>query len=77
MKTKSNAEIGPSEYDLTTVRPNPYAERIELYGSNLVVIEPELYAAFPSAEAVNEALRLVVKAAALTRQPQVEHQKAS
>ena len=42
-----------------------------------VVIEPELYAAFPSSEAVNEALRLVLKAGALTRQVQSEHQKTS
>ena len=64
------------QYDLSNSRPSPYAARARA-ARNLVQIEPELYAAFPSSEAVNEALRLVVKAASLTRQPQVEHKKAS
>ncbi len=64
------------EYDFSNARPNPYAECANR-DTNIVVIEPELYAAFRSAEAVNEALRLVVKAASLTNQLPVEHKKAS
>lgn len=51
------------EYDFSKGRRNPYAARIRA-GMNMVVIEPELYAVFPSSEAVNEALRLIVKASA-------------
>ena len=52
-----------AEYDFSKGRKNPYAERMRK-GSNLVLIDPELYAVFPSSEAVNEALRLIVKASA-------------
>jgi hypothetical protein len=64
MRKKGKAEDGEvrAEYDFSTSRPNPYAERIRLYGSNLVMIEPELFEVFPSGEAVNDALRLIVKA---------------
>jgi len=64
MKKKGKAESPRREYDLTTARPNPYAERIQLYGSNLVVIEPDLFEVFPNSDAVNDALRLIVKASA-------------
>jgi hypothetical protein len=33
-------------------------------GSNLLLIEPELFMAFPSEEAVNAALRILLKAGA-------------
>ena len=71
------------EYDFSKGRPNPYAKRIRDYGSNLVVIEPELYRVFPSSEAVNEALRLLVKAGqsaietASPTAPGQDHAKAS
>ncbi len=52
-----------AEYELKNGRPNPYAERMR-HGSNLVLIDPELHAVFPSSAAVNEALRLIVKASA-------------
>jgi len=64
------------EYDFSKGRPNPYAERANR-PPNVVVIEPEIFAEFQSSEAVNEALRLVLKAGALTRRVRPEHQKAS
>lgn len=65
------------EYDFSNGRPNPYAARARSQ-SNLVSIEPDLFAIFPDSEAVNEALRLVVKARDLTTRPQTrEHRKAS
>ena len=78
MKKKGKAEDGEmrAEYDFSTARRNPYAERANMQ-TNIVAIEPELYEAFPSSEAVNEALRLVLKAGDLTRRTQAEHQKAS
>lgn len=36
-------------------------------GSNVVILEPDVAAAFPSAEAVNEALRAVMRASLLMR----------
>ena len=64
MKKKGKAESQRREYDLATARPNPYAERIQIYGSNLVMIEPDLFEVFPNSDAVNDALRLIVKASA-------------
>ena len=58
------------EYDLTNDRPNPYAERFQQAAATSVVIEPELFALFPSAEAVNEALRLLVNAGQKARRVQ-------
>ena len=39
-----------------------YAERYR-EGTNLVLLEPDVAAAFPDAQAVNEALRLLLKVA--------------
>ncbi len=55
-----------SEYDLSTllnggVRAKYAAQYQE--GTNLVLLAPDVAAAFPSAEAVNEALRLVLRIA--------------
>jgi hypothetical protein len=47
------------EYDFATMKGGvrgKYVARLRK-GSNLVLLEPEVAAAFPSAEAVNEALR--------------------
>lgn len=48
-------EILP-EYDFSHARPNKYASRYSP-GSLVVVLEPDVAAAFPSAGAANEALR--------------------
>jgi hypothetical protein len=50
------------EYDFATMKGGvrgKYVARLRK-GSNLVLLEPEVAAAFPSAEAVNEALRGVL-----------------
>jgi len=52
------------EYDLTQLPIMPkgrYAPERRV-GSNVVVLEPDLAAAFPSDEAVNKALRLILQA---------------
>lgn len=51
------AEIAP-EYDFRGARPNPYAARYAA-GATAVVLDPDVAAAFPSAERVNEVLRAV------------------
>ena len=63
MKKKGKAEDGEirAEYDFSKARRNPYAERAN-QETNLVVIEPELYRVFSSSDAVNDALRLIVRA---------------
>jgi hypothetical protein len=52
-------EIG-AEYDLSTSRPNPYAERYA-EGTNLVRLDPDVRKVFPDSESVNRALRALVK----------------
>jgi hypothetical protein len=44
------------EYDFSRARPNKYASRYAA-GSIVVVLEPDVAAAFPSAGQANEALR--------------------
>jgi hypothetical protein len=56
------------EYDLASLGPGvrgKYAEQLK--GTTLVALEPEIAEAFPTSEAVNEALRAVLKATAVLR----------
>jgi hypothetical protein len=53
----------PDEIDFSGGVRGRYAGSIEPL-NNLILIEPELFETFPSAEAVNEALRLLKKASA-------------
>ncbi|HEU0144071.1 MAG TPA: hypothetical protein VFQ47_04735 [Nitrososphaera sp.] len=57
-------ELRP-EYDLSQLRGRVRGKYIERYraGTNLVLLEPDVAAAFPDAKAVNEALRLLIKVA--------------
>lgn len=53
------------EYDASFFRGaerGKYAERYKK-GTNLVFLEPDVFKAFPTAQAVNEALRLLMKVA--------------
>ena len=53
-----------NEYDLKALlksaRSNPYAERYAA-GTNIVLLAPDVAEAFKDSDAVNEALRLVMK----------------
>lgn len=56
------------EYDLASLGPGvrgKYAEKLK--GTTLVALQPEVAEAFPTSEAVNEALRAVLKATAVIR----------
>ena len=56
------------EYDLATLGPGvrgKYAGRLR--GTTLVALKPEVAAAFPTSEAVNEALRAVLRAKPVAR----------
>ena len=56
------------EYDIASLGPGvrgKYAGRLK--GTTLVPLRPDVAEAFPTADAVNEALRAVMKAGAATR----------
>jgi hypothetical protein len=59
-KSKSTARTKPirEEYDFSGGVRGKYAERFA-QGSNVVVLEPDVARAFPDAEAVNKALRVL------------------
>ena len=59
------------EYDLAsmTVLPKGRFDPRRRMGSNIAVLEPDVAKAFPSDEAVNEALRLLIKASRLSHRP--------
>jgi hypothetical protein len=63
--TETEDELRP-EYDLSTLLDGgvrgKYAAQYQ-EGTNLVLLAPDVAAAFSSAEAVNEALRLVLRIA--------------
>ena len=53
------------EYDFSQLKGRVRGKYVERYraGTNLVLLEPDVTAAFPDAKAVNEALRLLIKVA--------------
>jgi hypothetical protein len=53
------------EYDFKNAVRNPYVQKFQ--DLNLVSLDPDVKAAFPDSEAVNEALRLLIKAAKSAR----------
>lgn len=58
------------EYDLSkmTILPKGRFDPKRRIGTNVIVLEPEMAKAFPNDEAVNKALRLVLKAAKIPQQ---------
>jgi len=63
----SSDDLRP-EYDLASLGPGvrgKYAEQLK--GTTLVALQPEVAEAFPTSEAVNGALRAVLKATAIMR----------
>ncbi len=57
------------EYDLSkmTIMPKGRFDPKRRIGNNVVVLEPDVAKAFPNDEAVNEALRLLLKASQLSK----------
>jgi hypothetical protein len=58
------------EYDLSsmTVLPKGRFDPKRRLGKNIVILDPEIAKAFPNDEAVNEALRLILKATKIPQQ---------
>ncbi|CAN5753677.1 hypothetical protein BH20ACI4_BH20ACI4_05510 [soil metagenome] len=54
-----------SEYDLSQLKNRVRGKYVERYreGTNLVLLESDVQAAFPDSESVNEALRMLMKVA--------------
>ena len=67
IKAGNKDELRP-EYDLTQLLEEgvkgKYAQRYE-EGTNLVLLAPDVASAFPNEEAVNEALRTVIRLASI------------
>jgi hypothetical protein len=63
-KTDETDEMRP-EYDLKKLKFVGRGVYVERYrsGTNLVLLDPDVRAAFPDDESVNEALRVIAKAA--------------
>ncbi|GMV32463.1 MAG: hypothetical protein AMXMBFR60_02920 [Chloroflexota bacterium] len=59
------------EYDLSkmTILPKGRFDPKRRLGNNVVVLDPDIARAFPSDEAVNEALRLLLQAAKIPHAP--------
>ena len=68
IKKQDDYELA-EEYDLSkmTILPKGRFDPQRRIGSNIVVLEPDVAKAFPNDEAVNEALRLLLKASKLTQ----------
>jgi hypothetical protein len=70
-QTMNKAPIQPEddemleEYDFSTGVRGKYAQRYAA-GSNVIILDPDLVELFPNSEAVNEALRLLVRLARQT-----------
>ncbi len=56
------------EYDFSVGKRGVYAERYA-QGTNLVALSPDVAAVFPNSEAVNDALRVLVRAARRSVKP--------
>lgn len=66
------------EYDLAALGPGvrgKYAKQLE--GTTFVALQPEVAAAFPTATAVNAALRAILMATAVVRRPTAVPKRSS
>jgi hypothetical protein len=67
-----------SEYDFANMKGGVRGKYAKIYraGTNLVLLDPEVYKAFPTAEAVNQALRAVITITKTVR-PSTQRRNAS
>ena len=63
--TKTSEDEMRPEYDLSQLKGRVRGKYVDRYraGTNLVLLESDVQAAFPDAEAVNEALRMLMMVA--------------
>ena len=64
-KTENLKDEMRPEYDLSKLTGKVRGKYVERYkaGTNLILLESDVQAAFPDAEAVNDALRMLMKVA--------------
>mgnify|MGYP006872459218 CR=1 FL=1 len=64
-KTENLEDEMRPEYDLSKLKGRVRGKYVDRYreGTNLVLLESDVQAAFPDAESVNEALRMLMKVA--------------
>jgi len=62
VKTKMADELRP-EYDLKSLQVRRLGPGRKSFGSSVVRLEPDVAEVFPSAEAVNKALRFLIRIA--------------
>lgn len=67
--TEPNDELRP-EYDISQLQVRRLGPGRRQFGGDVVRLEPDVAAVFQDAEAVNEALRLLIKVAQSSNQPQ-------
>ena len=67
--TELNDELRP-EYDISQLQVRRLGPGRRQFGGDVVRLEPDVAAVFQDAEAVNEALRLLIKVAQSSNQPQ-------
>ena len=73
---KNNSELEGEllpEYDLKSLRVRKLGSERKSFGSEVVRLEPDVAEMFPTADAVNEALRLLIQIA--QRQPTIHTSK--
>ncbi|MFO7538272.1 MAG: hypothetical protein R6X32_09465 [Chloroflexota bacterium] len=62
---KENDELSDHyDFDYAKAKPNRFAQKLN-QEAIIVVLEPDVAAAFPTAESINEALRLVIQLSAI------------
>ena len=66
MNNKTNTELDDDlrpEYDASTLRAGVCGKYLERYraGTNIVLLDPDVAVAFPTEQAVNEALRALLR----------------
>ena len=68
IKKQDDYELN-EEYDLSkmTILPKGRFDPKRRIGANVIVLEPDIAKAFPNDEAVNQALRLLLKASKFSR----------
>jgi hypothetical protein len=62
VESKEEDDLRP-EYDFSQMKGGVRGKYVERYreGTNLVLLDPDVAAAFPNAKAVNDALRLLLE----------------
>ena len=67
---RKHSDDGRSEYDFAAMKAGVRGKYYERYrkGSNIVLLNPEVAEAFPTEEAVNEALRGILQTTRAVRQ---------